>query len=92
MALIAITCRCGHVGFTASRKLPRTVTCSRCGNVQHVEQSDVPSLTAKAKAMASAWRDYDVWDAAARRRHRLNHHKKRAATARAKFAATFGRH
>ena len=55
MALMAITCVCGHVGVVAEKMLPCNVTCSRCGSVQHVEQLNRPSITAKVAAMADVW-------------------------------------
>jgi hypothetical protein len=91
MALMAITCGCGHVGVVPARKLPRDVTCSCCGSVRLVEQSDGQSITDKAGAMASAWHRYNAdWDKGAQRLRRIEQRKQHADAERAKVYATFG--
>ena len=32
--------QCGHIGLVSARKLPRSLTCSRCGSCRYVEAED----------------------------------------------------
>lgn len=90
---MAITCVCGHVGVVAEKMLPCNVTCSRCGSVQHVEQLNRPSITAKAAAMADAWSQYKVvCDRADQRLRRIKVRNQKAAAERAKVDGTFSKH
>ena len=84
MALLTITCSCGHIGVVAQRMLPRDLKCSRCGSVHHVERSDQPDITTKAAAMARAWSRYkSEADRAERRLRRIEQRKQQAAAVRA---------
>lgn len=83
MALLAITCKCGHIGVVAERILPCDVTCSRCGNVQYVARLNRASITEKATVMADAWSNYKtVCDRAEQRLRRIEQRNQKAAAAR----------
>jgi hypothetical protein len=38
--MLRITCPCGHVGVAEAATLPRSLTCSACGESRHVEAKD----------------------------------------------------
>ena len=62
MALTAVTCLlCCHVGFAAAKTLPRTLTCTRCGNKSQHEAAKLirPLSPAERRAEAQAWARYE---------------------------------
>ena len=38
--LVKIECTCGHVGLADAATLPRSLTCSACGEIRHVESGE----------------------------------------------------
>jgi len=61
MGLTAVTCLlCCHVGFAAAKTLPRTLTCTRCGNKSQHELAKLirPLSPAERRAEAQTWARY----------------------------------
>jgi hypothetical protein len=61
MALTAVTCLlCCHVGFAAAKTLPRTLTCTRCGNKSQHEAAKLirPLSPVERRAEAQVWARY----------------------------------
>ena len=38
--MLKIECPCGHVGVVSAERLPRSLTCSRCGSCRYVKGED----------------------------------------------------
>jgi hypothetical protein len=61
MALTAVTCLlCCHVGFATAKTLPRTLTCTRCGNKSQHEAAKLirPLSPVERRAEAQIWARY----------------------------------
>ena len=38
--LVKVACPCGHVGLADAATLPRSLTCSACGESRHIESGE----------------------------------------------------